>query len=170
MSAVSEPTGDRELCGKWMPVAGAPCGRKLDHAGKHVTAKALQQMVDNRPRKTSRKRGVRDPGGPARWNRAYKFKRLGITEERFLELLERQGYACAMCFEPFGDTNPQADHDPDCCATLPKARAKTCGCVRGLLCVGCNTALGIIRKYGELADAYLARVVRAGLEPATPEV
>ena len=63
-----------------------------------------------------------------------------------------------MCFEPFGDAFPQADHDPDCCATQHKARAKTCGeCIRGLLCVGCNTALGVIRKYGGLANAYLAR-------------
>jgi Recombination endonuclease VII len=82
--------------------------------------------------------------------------RLGITEDRFNELLEAQGHACAMCREPFGDAFPQADHDHTCCEKQPKARAKTCGeCIRGLLCFRCNTALGYIEKYGALAKAYL---------------
>ena len=103
----------------------------------------------------------------------YKFVRLGITEERFIELLEAQGYACAMCHEPFGDAFPHADHD--CCEKQDKATAKTCSkCIRGLLCFRCNTALGYIEKYGDLAKAYLdqvaARVGDAGFEPATPAV
>lgn len=41
------------------------------------------------------------PEAKARWNRAHKFVRLGISEEQFAALLEIQGYACAMCHAPF---------------------------------------------------------------------
>jgi hypothetical protein len=62
-----------------------------------------------------------------------------------------------------------------------KARAKTCGkCIRGLLYFRCNTALGYIEQYGDLAKAYLdgsggsqggcLTVDRTGLEPVTPTV
>lgn len=85
-------------------------------------------------------------------------------------MLQKQGHACAMCHEPFeGGQRIFADHDHNCCEKQYKATAKTCGkCVRGLLCFRCNTALGYVEMYGELARAYLASVVgRAGIEPAT---
>ena len=120
-----------------------------------------------RQRSASRERVV-TPESKARWNRAHKFVRLGITEERFNELLEHQDRACAMCHQPFGDTDPQVDHDHSCCEKQVKATAKTCGeCVRGLLCFRCNPALGYIEKYGQLARVYLDSVDRAGIEPAT---
>ena len=164
-----------ELCGKWMPKAEATCGRKAGHAGKCVTALALQTMVDNRPRKTSRRRGVRasdDPAVVAQWRRAHKFARLGITEAQFLAMLEAQGNACAICREPFEDGQRIcADHDHECCPVQVKQSAKTCGkCIRGLLCVRCNTHLGWMERYGDLARAYLSQVDRAGLEPATSSV
>jgi Recombination endonuclease VII len=147
-----------------MPIAQAPCGRRPGHPGKCITAKALQTMVDNRPRKTTRRRGKRladDPAVRARWNRVNKLNRLGITEEQYQDLLEAQGRACAMCREPFGDTRdtfPQIDHDHNCCEPDPSGRARSCGeCIRGLLCFRCNTALGYIEKYGALAKAYLDR-------------
>jgi hypothetical protein len=165
MSASDEGTGmpaaDRPLCGKWMPRAKAHCGRKPLHPGKCITAKALKQQVDNRPRKSTRKRGVRlgdDPGVAARWRRAHKFVRLGITEEQFNQMLEAQGYACAICREPFGDQRICADHDHNCCPKVAKQTAKTCGkCIRGLLCVPCNTNLGWYELVGQSVDAYLAR-------------
>lgn len=117
----------------------------------------------------SRPTRVVAPEAKARWNRAHRFVRLGITEERFNELLKKQGYACAMCHEPFGDAFPQVDHDHGCCAPDPTGHAKSCGkCGRGLLCFRCNSALGYIEKWGEMAKVYLAGVVgRAGIEPAT---
>jgi hypothetical protein len=63
--------------------------------------------------------------------------------------------------EPFGDAFPQADHDHNCCEPDPTGHAKSCGkCVRGLLCFRCNTALGYVELYGELARAYQETVSR----------
>ena len=123
MSATKGWTGSAAVgqprCGKWMPRAGAPCGRKLDHAGKCTSATALKQQVENRPRKTARKRGFRsadDPAVRSRWRRAHKFVRLGITEAAFGAMLADQGNACAMCRRPF-ERNERicADHDHGCC-------------------------------------------------------
>jgi len=151
MSARIEPT-----CGKWMPRAKTHCARRPGHKGECRTAAAL---IETRQRKTARRHGTRlrdDPAVTARWRRKHKFVRLGITEQRFNELLAAQGHACAMCHEPFGDAFPNVDHDHKCCKRQAKARAKTCGqCIRGLLCFRCNTALGYIELYGDLARAYL---------------
>jgi hypothetical protein len=84
----------------------------------------------------------------------HKLKRYGLTQERFDQLLEAQGHACAMCHVRFQDGQLICiDHDHDCCLD----EKASCGeCVRGLLCVSCNTALGIIESRYELAQAYLA--------------
>lgn len=79
---------------------------------------------------------------------AYSFKsRLkafyGITVERYYEMLEAQGGACAICqiTEPGGPYRKwHVDHDHNCCPG-----EKSCGtCVRGLLCVKCNTGIGML--------------------------
>lgn len=67
-------------------------------------------------------------------------RRYGISAEEFDSLLAKQGGGCAAC----GTTEPRGkawhvDHDHACCPT----RARSCGkCIRGILCHGCNTALG----------------------------
>jgi hypothetical protein len=68
-------------------------------------------------------------------------------------MLESQEYACAMGGEPFVDGQSVCiDHDHACC---PEEK-RSCGrCVRGLLCVSCNTALGIIERKLPMAQAYL---------------
>lgn len=58
--------------------------------------------------------------------------RYGLTEEQYEVLLVQQDARCAICKEPFIET-PSVDHDP-----------KT-EIVRGLLCRGCNTGLGLFR-------------------------
>ena len=61
-----------------------------------------------------------------------------------------------MCAEPFGDGDMICvDHDHSCC---PDEKASCGRCVRGLLCLACNTALGHIERKYELARTYLARV------------
>jgi hypothetical protein len=85
----------------------------------------------------------------------YKLTRYGLTQEQFDRLLEVQGYACAMCHTKFEEDQPIfIDHDHACCPD----EKRSCGkCVRGLLDLSCNTALGHIERKGALARAYLDR-------------
>jgi hypothetical protein len=81
------------------------------------------------------------------WNavasqRRTRVNRPRISRERYAELLEQQGGACAIC----GSGNRSghrlaADHDH-----------KT-GAIRGLLCHRCNTAIGLLRDDPELLRA-----------------
>lgn len=125
-------------------------------------------MVDNRARKTSRLPGGRarvDPAARRRWFQKYKLSRYSLTQEDFDRLLGVQGYACGMCHQPFeGGQQICIDHDHDHCP----AEKRSCGkCVRGLLCLGCNTALGHIERKYALAQAYLGRTaVGSKLAPA----
>ncbi len=162
MPASGQPTSDR--CGKWMPRAKDYCGRSPDHKAECRTAVAL---ADRRERLTERRRGqtLVTPEARSRWNRAYKLKLMGLTPERFAQMLETQGYACAMCHEPFEkDQRICIDHDHACCP--PKLPSRCCGkCVRGLLCLTCNVAVGYIEAYSELAMTYLGTALR----PASPQ-
>ncbi len=163
MSATAEQPesseADRAVCGKWMPRRKTTCARRLGYKGDCRSAEAL---AESRERLTARRWGTRrrdDPTAVALWNRTRKFVRLGISEQQFNEMLANQGYACAMCGQPFAEGRRIfADHDHTCCPFQPKRTAKTCGkCIRGLLWFRCNTALGYVEKYGEMASSYLTR-------------
>ncbi len=68
-------------------------------------------------------------------------------------LLEIQQYACAMCRTPFEEEQPIfIDHNHACC---PDEKSSCGRCVHGLLCLSCNTALGVIERKYDLARAYL---------------
>jgi Autographiviridae endonuclease VII len=61
----------------------------------------------------------------------------GLTPAQFAALLERQHGGCALCGQLIGDGTGRSlhvDHDHET------------GRIRGLLCAGCNTALG---KFGD---------------------
>ena len=48
--------------------------------------------------------------------------------------------ACAICRRPFSQFQPYQDHDHACCPSK-----RSCGrCIRGLLCMRCNMALGLL--------------------------
>jgi hypothetical protein len=72
-------------------------------------------------------------------------KRLyGMTLDQFNSLLDSQGNTCAICKCVMAKVN--VDHDHACCP-----ERKTCGkCIRGLLCDGCNTALGRFKDSKEM--------------------
>lgn len=77
------------------------------------------------------------------------FRRKGITRELYDDLLAEQGGVCGVCGSPPKRVRLHVDHDHSCC---PGPRA--CGkCVRGLLCVPCNTAIEKV----EAMNAYLER-------------
>ena len=107
------------------------------------------------------------PQARSRWNQAYKLKRMGLTPERFGQMLGTQEYACAMCRMPFEeDQRICIDHDHACCP--PSTPTRCCGkCVRGLLCLTCNIALGYIEAYSELAMTYLGQ--KTALRPVSPQ-
>ncbi|MBV9379965.1 MAG: hypothetical protein JOY82_01955 [Streptosporangiaceae bacterium] len=94
-----------------------------------------------------------DPAAKARWNQTYRLSRYGLTPEQFNRLLDIQGYACAMCHTPFEEGQPVfLDHDHACC---PDEKSSCGKCRRGLLCLSCNTAIGVIERKHYLARAYL---------------
>lgn len=69
-------------------------------------------------------------------SRAYKY---GITPEKFLEMLAEQDGKCKICgIEPTTQRGLHVDH------------CHTTGVVRGLLCHGCNVALGSMRDDPEI--------------------
>ena len=82
-------------------------------------------------------------------------QRYSLTEDDFERILVEQDYACAMCFEPFSDDEIiYIDHNHNCC---PDEKSSCGRCVRGLLNLRCNVAVGYIERYGELSRAYLGK-------------
>jgi hypothetical protein len=86
---------------------------------------------------------------------SYRLSRYGVSQERYTRFLEIQHNCCRICDVEFSISNvPNVDHDHACCAG-----DKSCGnCIRGLLCRGCNHALGNLKDDPKLfhkAAAYL---------------
>ena len=89
----------------------------------------------------------------------------GLTEESYLEILQKQDFRCAVClveveYASSDKRNLHVDHDHNCC---PGQRS--CGkCVRGLLCPNCNMGIGHFKdnpaiminaiRYLKIADYY----------------
>lgn len=80
--------------------------------------------------------------------------RFGISPADYDALLERQGGGCAICGSKRNGLRLPVDHDHSCCPGR-----KSCGkCIRGILCVRCNTIIGFLEKNSELVplcEAYI---------------
>ncbi len=75
-----------------------------------------------------------NPGKKAAASRKHYY---GITSENFDAKMASQDSKCAICGRPL--VRPSLDHDHACCPSK-----KSCGkCIRGILCQGCNTIIGL---------------------------
>lgn len=100
--------------------------------------------------------------------------RNGITVAEMLQFFKDHNYRCDICQKPW---NPEKhgggltlDHDHKCCPSqaprVPVADrgARLCGkCLRGLLCVACNAALGQLAESPDRFQSamdYLARTAK----------
>lgn len=88
----------------------------------------------------------------------------GITSAQYTALHISQGGACAICGGTNNGRRLNVDHDHSCCPGQ-----KTCGkCVRGLLCVNCNRALGLFQDRPESLEkgaAYLRSCSTTARDP-----
>lgn len=142
-----------ELCGKWMPRKRTTCARTPGHGGPCTTAEAMERARQRFAERIAANGRVVNPVAKRRWNQTYKLARYGLTQELFDRLLEIQQFACAMCHTKFEEDQPVfIDHDHACC---PDEKSSCGKCVRGLLCLSCNTTLGLIERKYDLARAYL---------------
>lgn len=69
---------------------------------------------------------------------AYLRRTFGVSNDDYDALLRAQADGCAICGRPPGKSSLHIDHDHDS------------GRIRGLLCVGCNNALGQFRDRADL--------------------
>lgn len=69
-----------------------------------------------------------------------------LTLDQYLELVEAQGGACAIC-----------RRKPPAGARLCVDHCHTTGAVRALLCIPCNVMVGVYENHHQAAAEYLAR-------------
>lgn len=87
--------------------------------------------------------------------------RYGIGLAEYRQMLESQGGVCAICGNsPYASVrNLSVDHDHSCCAGN-----RSCGkCVRGLLCLRCNNAIGLLRDSPEVVQSAVDYLVQRKL-------
>jgi len=135
---VVEPAMDGEQrcwdCGVTKHVTEFPKHKRWEN-GRHGLCKGChsrrerQRRLDNPEVFLERRRTI---GKASELRRRY-----GITLEQYAEMVANQNGGCAIC----GATDPSrrlaVDHDWKCCP----GRRSCGGCVRGLLCLKCNTWL-----------------------------
>ena len=91
-----------------------------------------------------------NPGARAKITLAFRERRFGLPSGGYNELLDAQGGVCAICGEKLADRALAIDHDHSCC---PDTRSSCGECVRGLLCLDCNTGIGKLKESAALLRA-----------------
>ena len=102
---------------------------------EYQKANAQRIRVNNRATANARRK---DPAYRQHERDMHFIRLYGVTRE---ELSEKQGGRCAICGVEFATLDPQLWHVDHCHAS---------GVTRGLLCQGCNTALGKFNDSAEL--------------------
>lgn len=85
-----------------------------------------------------------------------RYWRYGLTFEQFDRIKKAQNDKCGICGVSGKEKKLHIDHDHSCCPP----GAQSCGaCVRGLLCVRCNTRLAVIEDdvFTMNAERYLQK-------------
>lgn len=131
-----------------------PCARAIRRAWyernrEKAIADVKRWQAGNRERHLATQRVRRSRPEVKRRERAGYLKRtFGITLDEYDALLAAQGGGCAICNRPPNETiSLHVDHD------------HTTGRTRGILCVRCNNALGLLQEDARLfaaAVTYLA--------------
>lgn len=127
---------------------GAPLEPRLDtNGGGARPTRCDQHAAEHERQRIARKEQLR------------RYRRHGIDEATYLDLLRRQGGRCAICRTDTPDAAGRSwhiDHDHTCCAG-----PYSCGkCVRGLLCGACNQGVGYFRDDAQLLKAAIAYLER----------
>ncbi len=81
---------------------------------------------------------IRNPRSPVSQRKSWLRAAYGLSLEQYEELLARQDGVCAICKKGPRRNRLHVDHDHSCC---PNAKTSCGKCIRGLLCVGCNSRL-----------------------------
>lgn len=84
---------------------------------------------------------------------SHRFRKYGLSQDVWEALFNSQGRVCRICrTDKHGGMGWSTDHDHNCCPG-----EKCCGkCVRGILCAGCNSALGFLEDHMDAAKEYLS--------------
>jgi Recombination endonuclease VII len=157
------PVGQSKT-GKYIWLCSCDCGKersvKIDNLTSGHT-RSCGCLVSNR-KQTSDEANAKRRATTAKWHASHKpqerifrrdraIKSHGLTRERYDSILKKQNGCCAICRLPSIYTL-QIDHDHSCCP-----RTFSCGrCIRGLLCVACNRALGLFHDNPEMLKSAIA--------------
>jgi hypothetical protein len=96
---------------------------------EHAIAEVKRWQQENKEHLNQYRREYRK-GREAEAREGHLRRKFGLTQADYDELFAKQGGGCRICRRPPGKISLHVDHDHET------------GEIRGLLCVGCNNALG----------------------------
>lgn len=97
----------------------------------------------NKVSKMKRKEYYSSPERKAKYRNSYLQRAFGITSAEYEEILKKQNGACAICNE-----YKLAPHR----SFMPVDHSHETGKIRGILCNGCNQAIGIFEERKDLLE------------------